>query len=80
MIIITISHLVDPFVKSILAELWQQYTNDKEAHESCITFDEYVWTHNLVSLGEAAYQAIGEMYGDLDGAINEVMEQCPHNQ
>lgn len=71
--IITTEGLASNLVKGILAELWQEFVNDKEAHESCITFDEYVWTHNLVSLGEAAYQAIGEMYGDLDDAINEVM-------
>jgi hypothetical protein len=71
--IITQEHLASNLVKSILAELWQQHTNDKEAHESAQDFDDWVY-ERLADLGEAAYHEIGEMYGDLDGAINEVME------
>lgn len=71
--IITQEHLASNFIKNILAELWQEFVNDKEAHESCMTFDMYVW-NSLQDLGQATYEAIGAKYGDLDSAINEVME------
>lgn len=71
--IITQEHLADNFIKNILAELWQDYTNDKHAHDECIMFDEYV-RNRLRDLGQATYEVVGEMYGDLDGAVSEVME------
>jgi hypothetical protein len=70
--IITQEHLASNFIKRILAELWAEYINDKDAHESGMSFDLHVWT-GLQELGDATYKAIGEMYGDLDDAISEVM-------
>lgn len=73
--IITESHLVDPFVKRILTELYSDYERSGLTydHENGSSFDEYVWIR-LKELGQATYEAIGEQYGDLDEAINEVMK------
>lgn len=70
--IITQEHLASNFIKIILAELWQEFVNDKEAHEAAQTFDDWMY-ERLADLGEAVYRAIGEHYGDLDSAIEEVM-------
>jgi hypothetical protein len=69
--IITKEMLVETMVKNILADLWQEYVNDKEAHEVGESFDEWVWLR-LSDLGEAVYEKIGAMYGDLDDAVKEV--------
>ena len=69
--IITQESLASNFIKNVLADLYAEYTNDKEAHEDCKSFDEYVWDC-LEDLGRAAYEQIGSMYGDLDDAVNEV--------
>ena len=69
--IITKEMLAETLVKRILANLWVEYTNDKMAHEDAISFDEWVW-ERLDNLGEATYEAIGEMYVDLDDAIKAV--------
>lgn len=73
--IITESHLVDPFVKRILTGLFNQYSEhvSNGDWEGQISFDEYVWIR-LQELGQATYEAIGEQYGDLDEAINEVSD------
>ena len=70
--IITKEMLAESVVKSILAPLWNQYIQDKQAHEDCITFDEYVW-EQLPELGQATFDVISDMYGDLDGAA-ELLE------
>lgn len=69
---ITQESLASNLVKRILADLWAEYANDKEAHEEAQSFDSWVW-EDLHDLGEKTYEAIGEMYGDLDDAIDEVM-------
>lgn len=72
--IITKESLVEGFVKRILKEMFSEY----ERHESNIdnaggiSFDEFVF-QRLNELGQATYEAIGDMYGDCDDAINEVM-------
>lgn len=73
--IITQEHLASNFIKSILAELWQEYEMSGLAydHENGSSFDDFVW-NRLQDLGQATYEAIGAKYGDLDGAVNEVME------
>lgn len=73
--IITQEHLASNLVKRILAELWQKYEMSGLAHdhENGSSFDDFVW-NRLQDLGQATYEAIGEMYGDLDGAVNEMME------
>ena len=71
--IITQESLAETFIKNILATLFETYSSSKVDHENATSFDEYVW-ERLSELGHATYEQIGEMYGDLDGAINEVME------
>lgn len=73
--IITQEHLADNFIKNILAELWQEYEMSGLAHdhENGSSFDDFVW-NRLEDLGRTTYEQIGEMYGDLDDAVNEVME------
>lgn len=71
--IITQESLAKNLVKRILGDLWAEYENDLFAHETAESFDMYIWNRKD-ELGQAAYEAIGEMYGgDLDIAINEVM-------
>lgn len=70
--IITQESLAKNLVKRILADLYAEYTSDLEAHENAQTFDDWMY-ERLADLGEAAYHEIGEMYGDLDDAIKEVM-------
>lgn len=53
--------------------LFETYSSSKVDHENAISFDKYVW-ERLSELGHATYEQIGEMYGDLDDAIKEVME------
>jgi hypothetical protein len=69
--IITKEMLAETMVKNVLSDLWAEFINDKEAHEECVTFDEWVW-FRLSDLGEAVYEQIGAMYGDLDDAAKEV--------
>lgn len=70
---ITQEHLASNLVKRILSELWAEYEQYLFAHEEATSFDMYVWSR-LEDFGRITYEAIGEMYGDLDGAVNEVME------
>ena len=70
--IITKEMLVETFIKNVLSELYNDFVNDRVAHESCITFDEYIYQHRIDDLGLAVYDAIGEMYGDLDDAMDSV--------
>jgi hypothetical protein len=69
--IITQESLAKNFIKHVLADLWEEYQNDKEAHKEAQSFDEYVW-NQVENLGRAAYEQIGSMYVDLDDAVNEV--------
>ena len=69
--IITKEMLAKTFIKNVLSELYDDFVNDKTAHENCITFDEYAF-NNLDILGLAVYDVIGEMYGDLDNAVDSV--------
>jgi len=73
--IITQEHLASNLIKNMLDQLYLEYEMSGLAfdHENGSSFDEYVW-NRLQDLGQATYEAIGEMYGDLDSAINEVME------
>ncbi len=66
--IITKEALAETLVSRILGDLYAEYANDKEAHESAQTFDDWMY-ERLNELGEAAYHVIGDMYGDLDEAI-----------
>lgn len=72
--IITKESLVEGFVKSILKEMFSEYERYERNidHAGGISFDEYVF-QRLNELGQATYNAIGELYGDCDDAINEVM-------
>lgn len=64
--------LVENFIKNVLSKLYDDFASDKVAHESCITFDEYVYQHRIDDLGLAVYDAIGEIHGDLDDAMESV--------
>lgn len=41
--IITEKMLAETLVKRILGELYAEYANDKEAHEDCQTFDDWMY-------------------------------------
>lgn len=72
--IITQEHLASNFIKNILVELYKEYEISGLGldWENPTSFDDYVW-NRLQDLGLAVYQQIGEHYGDLDAAIDEVM-------
>jgi len=63
--IITQEMLAENFIKNVLFGLWAEYINDKGAHEAGLSFDSFVWLR-LSELGQAMYESIGKMYGDLD--------------
>ena len=69
--IVTKEMLVETFIKNVLSGIYDAFVNDKFAHENCITFDEYVYDRTG-ELGLAVYDTIGEMYGDLDEAMENV--------
>ena len=73
--IITQEHLAETLVKAILQPLYDEYLQSGLGldRENGSSFDEFVW-NRLGDLGQAAYEAIGDKYGDLDEAAKEIME------
>lgn len=70
--VITQESLAETFIKNILATLFETYSSSKADHENATSFDEYVW-ERLSELGHATYEQIGEMYGDLDDAVDRLL-------
>jgi hypothetical protein len=64
----TVESTAEHVWKGILAEMYRQWENGDRFHS---TFDGYLW-NNLECLGEAAYNFIGEYFGDADQAAADL--------
>lgn len=72
--IITQESLASTLVKTMLQEIYDEYVRDVLIPDKPQTFDEYVWERReMFGVSVYAVIALGNMYGDLDEAISEVM-------
>jgi hypothetical protein len=75
----TVESSADYVFKGLLQQLHKNWKKRQTAwgsrhftpEERAITFDQYLWD-NLEELGHAAYEFIGEYFGDADSAADDL--------